>query len=145
LDYKNEDILTRRSAKGPDKDEIRPQYQDSTVDGSAIFTSSLVRNLGPQFGVGSTIDALDTIEVNSVGALNELATPWYSDQILPFDVTLAGANEYGAMAAAKIFGIEILNEGTGHRLGLFILPDTKRLARAWDPGGENGIEGWFFY
>jgi hypothetical protein len=95
LDYNNEHILTRVVSQRPDKDEIRPQYQDSTVDGSAIFTSSLVRNLGPQFGVGSTIDALDTIEVNSVGALNELATPWYSDQILPFDVTLAGANEYG--------------------------------------------------
>jgi hypothetical protein len=42
-----------------------------------------------------------------------LATPFYSDQILPFDVTLAGANEYGAMCSSKIFGIEILNEGTG--------------------------------
>jgi hypothetical protein len=28
-------------------------------------------------------------------------------------VTLAGANEYGAMCAAKIFGVEILNEGQG--------------------------------
>ncbi len=51
--------------------------------------------------------------MTEVGGLNELATPWYSDQILPFDVTLAGANEYGAMCAAKIFGVEILNEGQG--------------------------------
>jgi hypothetical protein len=28
-------------------------------------------------------------------------------------VTITGANEYGAMCAAKIFGIEILNEGWG--------------------------------
>jgi hypothetical protein len=28
-------------------------------------------------------------------------------------VTLAGANKYGAMACAKIFGAEILNEGFG--------------------------------
>jgi hypothetical protein len=48
-------------------------------------------------------------------SLNELATPWYSDQILPFDITLAGANEYGAMLT-KLFGIEILNEGTGHSI-----------------------------
>ena len=75
-----------------------------------------LRDLGPQYGVGSTIDALDNIEIDNVGSLNELATPWYSDQILPFDITLAGANEYGAMAAAKIFGIEILNEGTGHSI-----------------------------
>ena len=33
--------------------------------------------------------------------------------MLPFDVTLAGANEYGAMACAKMFGIKILNEGSG--------------------------------
>ena len=33
--------------------------------------------------------------------------------MLPFDITLAGANEYGAMTAAKIFGVEILNEGSG--------------------------------
>jgi hypothetical protein len=71
---------------------------------------------GPQYGAGSTIDALDNIEIDNVGSMNELATPWYSDQILPFDVTLAGANEYGAMAAAKIFGLEILNEGTGHSI-----------------------------
>jgi len=32
---------------------------------------------------------------------------------LPFDITLSGANEYGAMCAAKIFGVEILNEGWG--------------------------------
>ena len=49
----------------------------------------------------------------SVGGWTELATPWYSDQILPFDITLAAASEYGAMAGAKILGVETLNEGTG--------------------------------
>jgi hypothetical protein len=44
---------------------------------------------------------------------NELATSWYSDQILPFDITLGAVNEQGAMAGAKIFGVEILNEGSG--------------------------------
>ncbi len=47
-----------RKARGKfvaDKDEIRPQYQDSTIDGSAIFTSSVTRDLGPQAGIGSTI------------------------------------------------------------------------------------------
>ena len=51
--------------------------------------------------------------VTSPSSGKELATPGYSDQILPFDITLAGANEYGAMRAAKIFGVEILNEGSG--------------------------------
>ena len=45
--------------------------------------------------------------------LQEPALPWYADQILPFDITIAGANEYGAAASAKLFGVEILNEGFG--------------------------------
>jgi hypothetical protein len=36
---------------------------------------------------------------------------WFADQILPFDITIACANEYGAGASAKLFGVEILNEG----------------------------------
>ena len=43
----------------------------------------------------------------------ELALPWYTDQILPFDITLAATNEYGAAACARLFGVEILNEGYG--------------------------------
>lgn len=103
-----------RKAQGKflaDVDEIRPQYQDSSVNASAVFTSSIVRSIGPS--IGSTIDQLDNLSVTEVGSTKELANPWYSDQILPFDITIAGANEYGAMAAAKIFGVEILNEGWG--------------------------------
>ena len=32
---------------------------------------------------------------------------------MPFDVILAAANEYGAAASSKIFGVEILNCGFG--------------------------------
>lgn len=39
--------------------------------------------------------------------------PLVCRQILPFDITIAGANEYGAAASAKLFGVEILNEGFG--------------------------------
>lgn len=94
-----------------DVDEIRPQYSDPDAVNSvsAVFNSSLTRDLGPT--VGATIDQLDS----GVTGPNwtELAVPWYSDQILPFDISLNAANEYGAMAGAKIFGVEILNEGTG--------------------------------
>lgn len=39
--------------------------------------------------------------------------PWFSDQIPPFDITLAAANEYGSFAVMRIYGVEILNEGYG--------------------------------
>lgn len=38
---------------------------------------------------------------------------WYSDQILPFNVVLTGANEYGGAIAKSIIGVEILNTATG--------------------------------
>ncbi len=43
----------------------------------------------------------------------ELRKAVYSDQIPPFDVTLSAGNEYGQIATMKIFGVEILNEGSG--------------------------------
>lgn len=38
---------------------------------------------------------------------------WYADQILPFNVVITGANEYGGGVAKSIIGVEILNEATG--------------------------------
>lgn len=130
-----------------DVDEIRPQYQGSTVDGSAIFQSSLVRDFGPS--VGATIDQLDNLTLSEVGSLQELATPWYSDQILPFDITLAANNEYGASAACKIFGVEILNEGKGTSIddavsesqATFVARSVEPMAAVASPFNQTGIGG----
>lgn len=43
----------------------------------------------------------------------EVAKVWHADQILPFNIAVAAANEYGAAASMKIFGVEILNESSG--------------------------------
>jgi len=63
--------------------------------------------------VNATVDELDNIPLSEVQGFKEPALPWYSDQALPFDITVAAANEYGAAASAKLFGVEILNEGFG--------------------------------
>jgi hypothetical protein len=41
------------------------------------------------------------------------SSAWYVDQIPPFDVVIIAANEYGQAAQMRIYGIEILNEGSG--------------------------------
>ena len=40
-------------------------------------------------------------------ALNDQVkrSPWYVDQILPFDITLVGSNEYGAQTQMAILGV----------------------------------------
>lgn len=42
-----------------------------------------------------------------------LRTPVYADQLPPFDITLAAANEMGQLATMRIFGVDILNIGSG--------------------------------
>lgn len=111
------DVFWRTAGKFvANTDDIRPQFvmdTDPTLPAAnnAIFNSSLTRTVG--LPISSTIDQLDQLQINEVSKLKEFAAPWYSDQILPFDVTLAGNNEMGAATAMRIFGIEILNEGSG--------------------------------
>lgn len=90
-----------------DKDDIRPDFRQSPL---AITTPNLTSSSGR-----TAADAVQNQESNltSLASDQELASPWYADQIPPFDVTLAAANEYGALAVMRIYGVELLNEGYG--------------------------------
>jgi hypothetical protein len=96
-------------------DDIRPQYMvdspGSILTQSAIFNATLTRADG--LPVGATIDNLDLIPMDTVSADNSIAAPWYADQVLPFDITLAATNELGRASACRIYGVEILNEAWG--------------------------------
>lgn len=98
-------------------DDIRPQFRTAEtqfISETAIFDAQTER--GDGIPVSATIDDSTMPNVQSISGatgFKESAVPWYSDQILPFDITLAGANENGAAASMKIFGVEILNEGNG--------------------------------
>jgi hypothetical protein len=45
--------------------------------------------------------------------VNDNAKARYADEVLPFDITISLANEYGNKAVTVIYGVEILNEGIG--------------------------------
>ena len=86
--------------------------QNAYLSQNAIFQSTLVRANGGTGG--ATIDAQNGQPISAVSGMKIEAKPWYSDQILPFDITLAGTSETGAATAMKIYyGVEILNEGSG--------------------------------
>lgn len=90
-----------------DIDDIRPEFKN-------VASGSFAANLTSTSGV-TAADTVATAESNiaTVGGDQELASAWFADQIPPFDVTLAAANEYGALAVMRIFGVEVLNEGSG--------------------------------
>ena len=48
------------------------------------------------------------------------ADPYYADEIPPFDITISFANEYGQKAVLVIYGVEILNEGSGYSIDSII-------------------------
>ena len=52
----------------------------------------------------------------SLGSVSNLVDRYqaiYADEIPPFDITISFANEYGQRAVLTIYGVELLNEGSG--------------------------------
>ena len=52
-------------------------------------------------------------ELTDIGQNYRVAPVYYVDQILPFDIAIVAANEYGQSAQMRLYGCEILNEGSG--------------------------------
>lgn len=52
------------------------------------------------------------------------AFPYYADQIPPFDVSITFANEYGQSAVRNVYGVEILNEGSGASMDDVVIEET---------------------
>jgi len=50
--------------------------------------------------------------------------PFYADQIPPFDITITFANEYGQGAVRSIYGVELLNEGSGASMDDIVIDET---------------------
>lgn len=96
-------------------DDLHPQYSMATTGGAAIgqtaiFSSSLVRDSGV---AASAPISQALVPLSSTSGWKEEAAPWFSDQILPFDITLSGSNENGAATGMRVFGCELISEGAG--------------------------------
>lgn len=57
-----------------------------------------------------------TPATGTLGDLTAKYKPKYADEILPFDITITMANEYGQRAVLVIYGVELLNEGSGYSI-----------------------------
>lgn len=72
------------------------------------------------FQAGGSADFTSTIpnaSATAAGALansfKQMATANLADQLLAFDITLAGTNEYGATTKMVIHGVELMTEASG--------------------------------
>ncbi len=95
-----------------DNDEIIPGARN---DNSLDFTKKPNDFGGLQALSGTANPAVD----RAFGAASSIQEEWgafapnYVDQITPFDISIIAVNEYGRAAMMRIYGCEILNEGSG--------------------------------
>lgn len=79
--------------------------------------SNLLPNLGALEHRGILPEGEQTMEVRA-------DFPYYADQIPPFDVSITFANEYGQQAQRSIYGVEIMNEGSGASMDDIVIEET---------------------
>ena len=93
---------------------------------------------GGDTGAATTVDfgggLFDSTDLSKNYAWTKV---FYVDQILPFDVVIHAANEYGNTAQMRLFGCEILNEGSGFSIDDIVIENQMtyvcRTLLPWSP------------
>ena len=93
---KDESFLKTDELRGNFIQTVPPDQIESAL-GTAATEQQTARDEGVGFGDSMSI----------------VSTPMFTDQLLPFDSTLMGSNEYGISSVMRVYGLEILNEGSG--------------------------------
>lgn len=87
--------------------------------------------------IGST-----TFDTSDVSQNFTVTNPWYVDQVPPFDAAIVAVNEYGTAATMRIYGIEILNEGSGFSIDDIVIENqmtyVARTILPWQKLGQWG-------
>lgn len=113
-----------------DKDEV---YAHTTDLNDTTNTADL-----------STVGGQDPTNVSfapgDISSNYQLESAWYVDQIPPFDTSIIAANEHGQAAQMRIYGIEILNEGSGFSVDDMLIENQMtyicRTILPWQPLGR---------
>ena len=130
----------RKSEFIADKDEVFPGTSAAELAAGGGFVTG---------GAGGDLTA-GAVSATDLSDNYEVTTPWYVDQILPFDVTIIAANEYGQASAMRIYGVEILNEGSGFSIDDIVIENQMtyvcRTILPWRKlghwGGAGGRNKW---
>lgn len=102
-----------------------------------VFTRAW--NVLPNLTGGTRGAAIASVESTQDSVMSVM--PYYADQIPPFDVTITFANEYGQAAVKSIYGVELLNEGSGTSMDDIMIEETMTfVAREIGPMIPTGTE-----
>ena len=112
----NRDALLSELSDGPQIQKYSANDFTTSDSGAAQFMSieewdahmSSLSGGGKNNGDGTTGKTLHDMV--------KMTKPRYADEILPFDITITFANEYGNKASTVLYGVELLDEGTGYSI-----------------------------
>lgn len=119
-----------------DNDEIYPSVSN-VANGGALTDSVTDLNL-------DVLDDAAAFTPSDVSAAYTANQAWYVDQLPPFDVVIVAANEYGNAAQMRIYGVEILNEGSGFSIDDMVIENQMtyvcRTILPWQKMGSWNID-----
>lgn len=72
-----------------------------------------LNNASPPLADLEELDPGFTFDSSDLSDSWVLSNAWYPDQLPPFDIVIVAVNEYGKAATMRIYGVELLNEGSG--------------------------------
>lgn len=93
------DIMNSNASRNPYLDKTFTANFDNASSSAAVQE-------GGSLGLSGTFDV-------TTDRFTEQAPARLADQLLPFDITLVGANEYGQSSKMTIHGVELMSEAGG--------------------------------
>lgn len=88
------------------EDQIINGLKSKSADGSDTYGISTWNEQMTNLGYGATGDFNED-------DLTGFYTPEYADQLMPFNITVTMANEYGSRSGMEIYGVQLLGEESG--------------------------------
>lgn len=110
----NRDALLEELSDGPTISKYHGNVFENSQSGGPIQFISIEewdKHMSSFAGGGNNTDG--TTGATPSDLVNDNVKPRYADELLPFDITITFANEYGNKASCVLYGVELLNEGTG--------------------------------
>lgn len=109
-----------------------------------LLTGADGQNVEFSGGPTDRFDPQRPYALDNLGSNYSVAKVFYVDQILPFDVTIVAANEYGQSAQMRLYGCEILNEGSGFSIDDIVIENQMtyvcRTILPWRSFALNGSQ-----
>ncbi len=115
------------------KDEIAMAGK-STISKTGLSDT----NIAAALDLGGTTSVLNRESYAKLDSFTEKVNAFHLDQLLPFDITVVGANEYGKVSKMVFKGVELMTEAGGMSIDDMVLEKQvafiARSIEQWKPG-----------